>query len=64
MRKFCCTLLKSVEAALQTLDKPIEYQELHFVGAQKYPSQMISEEEFESRWQELASQVKAMAPAP
>lgn len=52
--------LKSLEAAIQKLDHPIEYQGLHFLGAQKYPSKTISEEEFESRWQELALQAKQL----
>lgn len=46
--------LKSLEAAIQKLDRPIVYQGLHFIGAQKYPSKMLSEEEFESKWQQLA----------
>jgi hypothetical protein len=52
--------LKSLEAAIQKLDKSIEYHGLHYLGAQKYPSKMISEEEFESRWQKLASQAKEL----
>lgn len=52
--------LKSLEAAIQKLDHPIEYQGLHFLGAQKYPSKTISEEEFEARWQRLALQVKEL----
>ncbi|MBN9377231.1 MAG: hypothetical protein BGO14_09060 [Chlamydiales bacterium 38-26] len=52
--------LKSLEAAIQTLDHPIEYQGLHFLGAQKYPSKSISEEEFEAKWQTLAKQVKEL----
>jgi hypothetical protein len=52
--------LKSLEAVLQGLDKPIEFQGLHFLGAQRYPSKMISEEEFESRWQTLASKAKGL----
>lgn len=52
--------LKSLEAAIQKLDKPIEYHGLHYIGAQKYPSQMISEEEFETRWQKLASEAKEL----
>lgn len=52
--------LKSLEAAIQKLDRPIEYQGLHFLGAQKYPSKTISEEEFEARWQQLASQAKEL----
>lgn len=52
--------LKSVEAAIQKLNQPIEYHGLHYLGAQKYPSPMISEEEFEERWQKLASEAKAL----
>ena len=52
--------LKSLEAAIQKLDRPIEYQGFHYLGAQKYPSKMISEEEFESRWQKLASEAKEL----
>lgn len=52
--------LKSLEVAIQKLDKPIEYQGLLFLGAQKYPSKMISEEEFESRWQKLVSETKEL----
>lgn len=52
--------LKSLEVAIQKLDRPIEYQGLHFLGAEKYPSKMISEEEFESRWQQLALQVRQL----
>lgn len=48
--------LKSLEAAIQKLDRPIEYQGIHYLGAQEYPSKMISEEEFETRWKTLASQ--------
>lgn len=48
--------LKSLEAAIQKLGKQIEYHGIHYIGAQSYPSKMISEEEFESRWQKLASQ--------
>jgi len=52
--------LKSLEAAIQKFDRPIEYQGFHYLGAQKYPSKMISEEEFESRWQKLASETKEL----
>lgn len=52
--------LKSLEAAIQKLDKPIEYHGLHYIGAQKYPSKMISEKEFESRWQQLALQANQL----
>lgn len=52
--------LKSLEAAIQKLDHPVEYQGLHFLGAQKYPSKTISEEEFEAKWQQLALQAKEL----
>lgn len=52
--------LKSLEAAIQKLDYPIEYQGLHYLGAQKYPSRTVSEEEFELRWQQLALQAKEL----
>ncbi len=50
--------LKSLEAAIQKLDRSIEYQGIHYLGAQNYPSKIISEEEFECRWQKLASKTK------
>jgi len=50
--------LKSMESALQTLDIPIEFIGLHFTGAQKFPSELISEEEFEAQWKALASETK------
>lgn len=49
--------LKSLEAAIKTLNKPVEYVGLHFLGAQQFPSKIISEDEFETRWQQLASQL-------
>lgn len=52
--------LKSLEAAIQRLDRQIEYQGFHYTGAQHYPSKIISEEEFESRWQKLAAEVKEL----
>lgn len=52
--------LKSLEAAIQKLDQPIEYQGLHYTGAENYPSKMISKEEFETSWQELASKVREL----
>ncbi|WP_068469937.1 DUF2608 domain-containing protein [Candidatus Protochlamydia phocaeensis] len=50
--------LKSVEIFLKKLDKAIQYQGIHFIGAQKYPSKIISESDFESRWQQLAYEAK------
>lgn len=52
--------LKSLEAAIQKLDKQIEYHGFHYIGAQNYPSKVISEDEFESRWQELATKAKEL----
>ncbi len=52
--------LKSLENAIQQLEKPIEYQGLHFLGAQNYPSQRISEDEFELQWLKYASEVKEL----
>lgn len=52
--------LKSLEDAIQKRDKPIDYLGIHFTGAQNYPSKVISEQEFEARWQELASEAKKM----
>lgn len=52
--------LKSLETAIQKLDKQIEYHGFHYIGAQNYPSKAISEEEFESRWQELATKAKEL----
>jgi hypothetical protein len=52
--------LKSLEAAIQKLDRPIEYHGLHYIGAQKYPSKMIPEKEFESRWEQLSLQAKQL----
>lgn len=52
--------LKSLETAIQKLNKSIEYQGFHYLGAQKYPSKMMTEEEFESRWQKLVSQAKEL----
>jgi hypothetical protein len=52
--------LKSVEEAIQKLNRPIEYVGLHFLGAQKYPSKLISEEKFEARWLKLANEVKQL----
>lgn len=48
--------LNSMETSIKKLGKPIEYQGFHYLGAQKYPSKIISEEEFESKWHKLASQ--------
>ena len=52
--------LKSMEAALQKLDRSIEFQGLHYLGAQKFPSKPISEQEFESRWQKLAAEAREL----
>lgn len=41
---------ESMEAAVQKLDRPVEFIGLHYTGAAKYPSKAISQEEFESVW--------------
>lgn len=48
--------LKSLEEAIKTLGKPIEYHGLHYHGAKEYPSEQISEKEFEARWETLAEE--------
>lgn len=48
--------LKSVEASLKQLDPAILFIGLHFTGAKDYPSTPITEQLFESRWREIASQ--------
>lgn len=48
--------LKSIDNAIHSLNRPIEYHGLHFLGAQKFPSKAISEDEFTSQWQALASE--------
>ncbi|WP_068468879.1 DUF2608 domain-containing protein [Candidatus Protochlamydia phocaeensis] len=52
--------LKSVEMAIKQLNRGIQYQGIHFIGAQKYPSEMIAEHTFECRWRELAAEAKEM----
>ncbi|CUI17407.1 putative secreted protein [Candidatus Protochlamydia naegleriophila] len=52
--------LKSVEEAIHGHDLSIDFIGLHFTGAQNYPSIPVSASDFESRWEELASQVKEM----
>lgn len=52
--------LKSVELALQQMNRRVEYQGLHYLGAEHYPSEQISEEAFATCWQELARQVSQL----
>lgn len=52
--------LKSVEAAIQQMNRRVEYLGLHFLGAQNYPSEQISEEAFTASWQELALQAQQL----
>lgn len=49
--------LKNLEMALQRIKKPISYTGIHFTGAQYYPSQVIKEEEFTSKWQALKKEI-------
>ena len=46
-----------INRKVETLQKPIDYRGVHFLGAQKYPSKEISEQEFEAKWMSLASLV-------
>lgn len=48
--------LLSVQSALQQLGLAIEFEGLLFTGAMNYPSQEITAEQFEMRWQELVKQ--------
>ncbi len=48
--------LKSVESTLKQFDESIAFVGLHFTGAKDYPSTLITEQQFESRWQEIALQ--------
>lgn len=48
--------LTSVERALKEYNPEIVYMPVHFVGASNYPSRIVDEEEFETRWQEIAKQ--------
>ncbi len=50
--------LKSLENAIQKLNSNIEYQGLHFIGAKSFSSELISEDEFEFRWERLATEVQ------
>lgn len=48
--------VKNLEAFLQKFHPEIEYLGLVFTGAREYPSPPITEQQFEARWQEIASQ--------
>ncbi len=52
--------LKSLEESIRGYDLSIGSIGLHFTGAQNYPSIPISASDFESRWEELVSQIKEM----
>lgn len=52
--------LKSMQEALQRLEKHVEYQGLHYSGALNYPSEMITEEQFEARWKAIAAEAIKM----
>jgi len=52
--------VQSVAEALQNFVSPIEYQGIHFTGAQQMPTQMISADAFEARWLELAAEAKQL----
>jgi hypothetical protein len=48
--------VKSVQACLEQFHPSIRFKGLHYTGAKDYPSQEISAEQFEARWQEVADQ--------
>ncbi len=50
--------VKSVEQAAATLG--IAYTGIHFLGAGYYPSQQISEEQFEAEWRSLATRAQSL----
>ncbi len=50
--------VKSVEACAQKLG--INFRGVHYLGAAKYPSREITEEQFESQWNALAQAAIAM----
>lgn len=43
--------VKSMDSSLQKLGRQVEYLGICYQGAQKYKSEAVSEEEFESKWQ-------------
>lgn len=46
--------LKNVECALCNFDPLIQYEGVHYLGAENYPSPEISRQEFETKWSALA----------
>lgn len=52
--------LKDVAASLQRFNPTIEYVGLHYVGAKDYPSESISETDFETRWTELSLEAQKL----
>ena len=46
--------LKNVESALLNFDPHIQYEGIHYLGAENYPSPQISQQEFEAKWSTLA----------
>jgi hypothetical protein len=50
--------LKSVQTALK--GSLIDFLPLHFVGAQDYPSKVVTEEHFEARWKELLKESEVL----
>ncbi len=48
--------LTNVEQALHRYDASIQFEGFHYLGAQKFPSEEISPEEFETKWRALSQQ--------
>lgn len=52
--------IQSVDDALKTLSKPVQYEGIHYTGAALYPSAEVTERVFESQWEKLASEAKEL----
>jgi hypothetical protein len=50
--------LKSVAEALEKLDKQIQFHGLLYAGAKNYPSVIISEQEFQKKWEQVVLESK------
>ncbi len=52
--------LKNVEESLNKYNPLIQYDGIHYLGANLYPSPQISEQEFETKWSALAELTKTI----
>lgn len=50
--------LLDVEKALLQKDSSIEFLGLHYLGAEKFPSQVVSEEEFSNAWTRILEEIR------